>query len=72
MVNWPIVGVGDDGPRKPSETTGKPLALAMGHLTIIHDADGYAYSLGETIVIRAEPGPDLLPPTAQAGGPRKS
>ncbi|MBV8610934.1 MAG: HNH endonuclease [Singulisphaera sp.] len=42
------------------------------YLTIIHDADGYAYSLGETIVIRAEPGPDLLPPTAKAGGPRKS
>jgi hypothetical protein len=37
------------------------------YLTIIHDADGYAYSLGETIVIRAEPGPDLLPPTAKAG-----
>jgi hypothetical protein len=39
------------------------------YLAVVHRADGYAYSFGKTTVIHAEPGPDLLLPTAKAGGP---
>ncbi|MBV8315206.1 MAG: HNH endonuclease [Planctomycetaceae bacterium] len=42
------------------------------YLALVHGADGYAYSLGETIVVRSEPGPDLLLPMAKARGTRES
>jgi len=46
-VRVPLVGVVDDGPRKPSETSGKPLAQARGHLTEgIHAPDGSLHSEG--------------------------
>jgi 5-methylcytosine-specific restriction endonuclease McrA len=54
-------------------------SFRMGAIEVHHDrlqtiyrADRYVYSLGETIVIQAKPGPDLLLPTGKPGGYRKS
>jgi 5-methylcytosine-specific restriction endonuclease McrA len=56
---------------KPSFRLGA-IDVHPDQLTIVQHADGYNYSLGETIIVQAKPGPDLLLPTGQPGGSRKS
>ncbi|MBV8315218.1 MAG: RRXRR domain-containing protein [Planctomycetaceae bacterium] len=66
------VAVRKTGDFKVKTANGPVDHLSWKACTVQQRADGYAYSLGETIVKSVQYVADLLHPTAQAGGSRKS